>query len=372
MAFDWRIVLVFWTAIGVFAVIQSYIHYTIHEKEFVGVLSVSRLLLEIIPGWYFWAFATPLIFKLGAGFSFEQRAGRLTAVFIHVVSSLVFASAYMLVNAVFLSLARDSSLTAEAVISTFTSRTVSGSYFAFLTYWAILGAGFAVNYYRRFREREVEAAHLATRSSQLETELIKAQLSALKAQIQPHFLFNTLHAVSALMQDDVKRARSMIAKLSEILRITIDEAHEHKIPISRELDVLNLYLDIEKMRFGSHLTINIELHEGASDVLVPSFILQPLVENAIKHGVGRSGKGSLEITAVRRNGNLEIRVLDDGPGPIANAATYGHGLGFKNTKDRLERLYGPAGRLELDRLGNKTVATLTMPAETGQYANYSS
>ena len=158
-------------------------------------------------------------------------------------------------------------------------------HYQIIIYWAILAAGISLEYYKKYRAREIEASRLLLRSTKLESQLAKAQLDSLKMQLHPHFLFNTLHAVSALIDDNPKRARRVIARLGELLRSTLDIAEEQTIPLEQEIALTKLYLEIEQERFGDKLEVKINVSDSDLDCMVPTLILQPLIENAIKHGI---------------------------------------------------------------------------------------
>jgi len=191
-----------------------------------------------------------------------------------------------------------------------------------------------------YREQELAAA-------QLETQLVQAQLQALQMQLQPHFLFNTLHAISTLMHRDVDAAEKMLARLSDLLRLTLENGSTQTVMLKDELEFLKKYLEIEEIRFADRLTIRTAIAPDALDALVPNLILQPIVENAIRHGIApRAQPGRVEITARRVDGKLRLEVQDDGPG--LRPGNGREGLGLKNTRERLARLYQGAHRLELE------------------------
>src|SRR5437588_8040188 len=186
-------------------------------------------------------------------------------------------------------------------------------------------------YYRRFREGEL-------RASQLETQLTQAQLQALKMQLQPHFLFNTLHSISALIRRDPETADSMIARLGDFLRLTLENSGAQEVSLRKELEFLQCYLEIERVRFQDRLTTRLDIEPRALDTPVPNLILQPIVENALRHGVAqRSSPGHVEISAERENAPLRIEVKDNGPGLSAITKSNGkfrEGLGLTNTAAR--------------------------------------
>jgi len=229
----------------------------------------------------------------------------------------------------------------------------------FLLFFGVLAAGFARDYFFRFRARERETALL-------QTQLAEAKLSALHAQLNPHFLFNTLNAVSSLVERDPRGVRRMIARLSELLRYTLDAGTEHEVVLSQELSFLDRYLEIMQIRFQDKLEIDIQIGDAARDALVPSLILQPLVENAVKHGVDKiAGPGKIAIRARREVDQLVLTVSDNGPGPSRIAKLDDAGVGLANTRQRLEQLYGSAQSLTLaEAPDGGTIARILIPYRT--------
>jgi two-component system LytT family sensor kinase len=210
------------------------------------------------------------------------------------------------------------------------------------TYVAIVLIAHAVSYYRRFREREL-------RTSQLETQLAKAHLQALKSQLQPHFLFNTLHSISALMLTDVPAADKMMARLSDLLRMSLEDSETQLTTLSRELEFVNGYLGIENIRFEDRLEIVLDIAPDTLDAEVPHLLLQPLVENAVQHGISRLSSGGEIRVAARRDGHsLRLSIRDNGPGlGKGGRSESGAGLGLKATKERLETLFGNTHTFEI-------------------------
>jgi two-component system, LytTR family, sensor kinase len=210
-----------------------------------------------------------------------------------------------------------------------------------MTYWAIVGLSHALRYYNEARDREL-------RESQLETHLVEARLQALQRQLQPHFLFNTLNTISALMHRDVDAADNMIAKLSDLLRISLQNVETQEVPLKQELDFLSKYLEIEQSRFRDRLTVVFDVQPDTLDALVPNLVLQPLVENSIKHGIApRPTPGQIEIRSRRTGSLLELEVKDNGLGLSAARLTdFNRGVGLTNTRSRLQHLYGSSYRFE--------------------------
>jgi sensor histidine kinase YesM len=230
-----------------------------------------------------------------------------------------------------------------------------------LIYWAIVGATHAFAYYALYRERDL-------RASELEAQLANAQLQALRAQLQPHFLFNTLHGIAGLVRTQRNEtAVEMIAGLSDLLRLALENAGRHEVPLGEEMEFVERYLALQRMRFSDRLDVELDVEPAALSALVPNLILQPLVENAIRHGVARSASaGRVEVHACRDEGMLRVEVLDDGPGPGAARPSGRGGLGLTNTRERLAKLYGDAFAFDVrEREAGGTAAILRIPLREG-------
>jgi LytS/YehU family sensor histidine kinase len=184
-------------------------------------------------------------------------------------------------------------------------------------------------------------------------------------QLQPHFLVNTLHSISALLNKDVDGARTMITRLGDFLRLTLENSGAQEVPLQQEIEFLNGYLEIERIRFQDRLTTNVDIDPAVLDVRVPNLILQPIVENAMRHAIAaNSNAGRIEIVASARNGMLRIEVKDNGPGLLLapGSGNPKHGVGLANTRARLERLYGSNHRFELaNEPAGGFVVTLEIP-----------
>jgi LytS/YehU family sensor histidine kinase len=213
---------------------------------------------------------------------------------------------------------------------------------ALIFYGFVLALGQAFNYHRQFREEEL-------RTLQLESQLARAELQALKMQLHPHFLFNTLHSISALQFEDIDAAQTMTARLGDFLRLTLDNAGTQVVSLKREIEFLKCYLDIERVRFGKRLTTEFEIEPTALEIQVPNLILQPLVENAIKHGISKQVKaGLIRVSAKVNNGKLRLEVADNGCGLASNGNGFPkQGLGLENIRERLQQFYGSNHSFEL-------------------------
>ena len=213
----------------------------------------------------------------------------------------------------------------------------------FFIYVAVLAAGFARSFFVRVQEQREEAIQLRMDTARLQTNLAEARLSALRMQINPHFLFNTLHVISDHFEENPRAARRMIARLSEIMRYTFEGTETREVPLHQEMHFLEGYLDIQRFRFEDRLEVNAEIDPDVSNALVPTLILQPLVENAIKHGISQiEEKGVISIIAKKKDDFLLLRVVDNGPGKtlVKGKNNANGGIGLKNTRERLNMLYG--------------------------------
>jgi sensor histidine kinase YesM len=223
----------------------------------------------------------------------------------------------------------------------------------FIIYALIVCGNYAYRYYQRYREREMRAV-------ELEGRLAQAELQNLKMQLHPHFLFNTLNTISVLMMRDADLANRMLIRLSDLLRVTLDNAGNQIVPLRQELDFLRGYLEIEQTRFQDRLTTSFDISPATLDARVPYLILQPLVENALRHGITtRPGAGHIKVRAAVENGSLLMQVRDDGAGLDG---TFKKGIGLANTEARLKQLYGSAHRFEFTNVpAGGLLVTITIP-----------
>jgi two-component sensor histidine kinase len=230
-------------------------------------------------------------------------------------------------------------------------------FYEFFELAAVVGVVHAIEYYR-----SVKASQL--RSLQLEAHLSQAKLEALRNELQPHFLFNTLHAISTLIHRNAEAADEMVAQLGDLLRASLERKSVQQVPLREELSVLEPYLKIARIRFGDRLSISEQVEPELLDARVPVFILQPLVENAIQHGIERRpGSGRIEIVARAQRDSIQLIVSDDGAGVTSDAAI-ANGIGLSNTRMRLEQLYGSAAGLELrPRPDSGTEVVITIPRD---------
>jgi two-component system LytT family sensor kinase len=241
---------------------------------------------------------------------------------------------------------------------------------AFDTYGTLVAIAHVWMYYERVRDREIK-------TSQLESQLARTQLEMLKLQLQPHFLFNTLNAISALMHQNVYAAQDMLSRLSDLLRLSLDNVAVQEVTLKSEVEFVRGYLHIEQVRFQDRLSVNINIDPETLDAMVPNMLLQPLVENSIRHGIARkSGPGSISIESQRSNGSIRITIRDNGPGfpTVTHKNGNGNGngrpkggLGLGNTRARLRQMYGDAHRLEVGNAPEGgAVITLEVPERLWQ------
>jgi LytS/YehU family sensor histidine kinase len=321
----------------------------------------SRWTLLLLNGsyWFLWAAMTPAIVWLSQRFRFEW-AGLTRAIAVHLPAvaafSLVHITAMQGVQSwLALRAGRKHSFWPEverAVLQTFD--------WEMMTYWAIVGLSHALLYYRESRDR-------AWRATQLEARLAESQLQALQQQLQPHFLFNTLHAISTLMHRDVEAADRTLTRLSDLLRMTLENIGQSTVPLKSELDFVSKYLEIEQTRFADRLIVRFDVPPETLDALVPTLLLQPLIENAIKHGVARkTGAGHIDVQVRIEGEKLRIEVTDDGQGLTEDALTaLQKGLGVSTTRARLLHQYGADFRFEFHRQveGLKVVVAIPLRLE---------
>ena len=312
----------------------------------------------------FFIVLTPIVFWLARRFPLE-RPGILRNGALHLVTAVAAAFTVDATDMVVRRLLVEPSahLAGASVL-----RVITRLWFIneLVVYFVILAGGFARDYYLQKKQRQEEAERLQERASALEQQLAEARLEALRMQLNPHFLFNTLHAVSTLVGKDPKGVRRMIARLSDLLRRVLDESAPQEMALAEELDVIEGYFEIQKIRFQGRLDVAIDVPSSLRDAQVPYLILQPLAENAVKHGASQvRGTGCITIRARRDGGDLVIEVQDNGPGLPADGRDAG-GIGLQNVRARLAELYGPASSLAVDPVpdGEGVITTLRLPYHT--------
>lgn len=344
----WLLGFGFWTLIGLSFAFQFYISSAKAGLEVSWRQAVSYALGD----WYVFAVLSIPVIWLARRFDFES-GNRRWSLAVHLPCSLVFSLAYMILRALIGRWQSEASFT-EALQPLL----VKTWHFNLLIYWVIVAVSQAFDYYRKYRERELRAA-------ELETQLAEARLEALQMQLNPHFLFNTLHSISALMHRDVELADGMITRLSDLLRAALDNSETQEVTLRQELEFLRRYLEIEQTRFGSRLTVNMEVAPDTLEAQVPNLILQPLVENAIRHGIEPHAKpGRIDLRVQREAGKLRMELRDNGGGRRKDGPDR-EGVGLSNTRARLRTLYGDDHGFELgDAPGGGMLVRLALPFRT--------
>jgi LytS/YehU family sensor histidine kinase len=310
--------------------------------------------------WYIPAVLAPSIMRLATRYRIERGQWR-RALPIHVAAALGLSIVHVLGMVIARALiwpdaGKPGAVAWDAYIQ---RQYLMNLDWALMTYSTIAGVSHAAAYYR-------EAQAKAVRSAQLETRLVESQLKTLQAQLHPHFLFNTLHALSTLVHRDPEAADRMICRLSDLLRLTLDRKADQLVAVKDEIDFLQKYLDIEKMRFGDRIRVEYMIDPAALDGLVPALALQPLVENAVKHGVtARSQGGLIEISAWKQDERLWLSVRDNGDGLTEGGlAALEKGIGLSNTRARLECLYGRNHRFEFSNAQGGLTVRIVLPWRT--------
>jgi two-component system LytT family sensor kinase len=349
-----------WTVAGLFYITQDSVPRLYRGQP----VAWKYVFVGWMAGMYVCAALTPAVLWLGNRWPVERR---VTNAGLHLGFSAVFSILATVIEVpVLLLLGAFPSATPPPVVTgirVFLSFGIQGGV---LRYWAVIALQAVYRSQKNAKIREREAFELRVQASELAKQLATAQLSALKMQLQPHFLFNTLGAIIVLIQQQkTAQAEVMVARLGDLLRLTLEDVEAQEVPLWRELEFLRLYLSIEQVRFEDRLRVHIASAPALSDVLVPHMVLQPIVENAVRHGLGQSEEAvTIEVGASSANGSLALLVSDDGPG--LEAPKPGHsGIGLANTRTRLARLYGDSARLDVEPAAGRGVrVTITLPIRT--------
>lgn len=308
--------------------------------------------------WMVWAGVTPLVLWMADRWALGRGAG-LRSIWPHL-GVMVPLGAFQITATYLVHLAGLEALgllpagQAATWLAARGPSIVWGTFTGAAYYWGILGIYHAVIYQRLYRAERLAAA-------ELEARLTQAQLDALRAQLHPHFLFNTLNAISVLTTEDPAKANRMLLRLGDLLRATLDATDRDQVTLDEELALLDQYLEIQQIRFEERLEVEIDVAGDARAALVPTLLLQPLVENAIRHGIERRPDGGrITVVGRRRDDTMELEVRDTGPGLEPGAP--GVGIGLANARARLSHLYGAEYRLALEEMpGEGTAVKIAMP-----------
>ena len=353
---EWGLIAAFWATVVLLSVGQSLL------GDATGELHWGRTVAELVE-YTLWGLLTPVVFWFAKTLPVVEPTDTKRTT---VARNVGLHAAGALAAAIAIDLSEDMVEAGFGERSIDAVQSISRFWFTdeLVVYLIILMAGFARSYYFQQKEQQEEAERLEERAEALEAQLTEARLKALRMQLNPHFLFNTLHAVSTLVDRDPAGVRRMIARLSELLRHVLDEEAPQEVPLSEELDFLEDYLEIQSIRFQGDLDTRIDVPPDIRDAQVPNLLLQPVVENAIKHGASQvRGVGRIDIRGRRDGDRLVLTVEDNGPGlPAAQE----DGLGLRNVRARLQALYGDEQALRLSSTPEEgTRATLELPYHTG-------
>ena len=356
------LILGFWTLIAVLTSANTLIEPRA-PNPWQPVIPLAQVVLAFANS-YLWALLTPPIFRLASHYTLERSTWSTRVLFVVIGLALAIsvdmATSYLRSQLFYAPAPLSPELVAIARLRRLWFMN------EFIVFVAVLAAGFARNYFLRYRVRREEAINLKAQAAQLQAQLADARLAALRTQLNPHFLFNTLHAVSALVERDPRGVRRMVARLSELLRTTLDEADEPEVPLHRELTFVERYLDVMQIRFQGRLQVRVQVEPEVRYALVPNLILQPLVENAVKHGVSKlTGVGRIEIGARLEGERIALSVRDNGPTLATGTVHPTDGVGLRNTRARLKQLYGSAQSLTLRAIeGGGLAAEVSLPYHT--------
>ncbi len=356
---NWGIGFIVWTIIGLSFASRSY--FTAYRAG--TTVNWKEVIAGYLIDFYIWGAVSPLIFWLARRFPIE-RDNAVTRISLHFIICVIFI---FLVTAVsilaYWYLGFTNELRYPTVEVLFKDLIVSPLMLhqGLLVYWGTLVAAHAFEYYRQLQAGK-------TRAAELQTQLAEAQLAALKMQIHPHFLFNTLNSIASLLHKDAETADRMIARLSDFLRLTLKNSEEPTVTLEQELAFVKTYLEIEKIRFQERLVVEMKIEPSALDAQVPNLILQPLIENAVRHGISRqTAIGNLRIQAMRDGKRLSIKIEDNGPGLNGNgnrrrSANEG-GVGLANVRARLGQFYDDDYFFEVADKKNQdgTIVSLIVP-----------
>lgn len=361
MSFNWRnwaIGFVIWTFLGLSFASRTYLSYIQSNTEVNWLQVYSAYMIDF----YLWGAVSPFIFWLSRRFPVE-RGRILNRIILHFFVAVGLHFIVMSAACPMLWYFGYPNLNLYPTLGALMKFTLTSHVMmhqSLLVYIGTLIAGHALEYYRQLQDGKTRAAELAS-------QLAQAQLAALKMQIHPHFLFNTLNSIAALLHKDVETADRMIARLSDFLRLTLNSSETSVVRLEQELEFLKTYLEIEKIRFQHRLKVNLRISPETLDARVPNLILQPLIENAIQHGIARqTSVGHLDIEARREADRLLIRIEDNGPGLNGNRnrkRKSGDGVGLSNTRARLKQFYESDFQFEIKDKANEngTVVDLNVP-----------
>jgi two-component sensor histidine kinase len=335
----WQWIALIWISIALFSAIQNVLVMQAEKHRY----SLSRLFVLLVLSWLVWVLATPLVLRLGRQFR-PTRFKPIPWWLVHVAAFALIS----LTSAAWEGALEEflNPLLKSPPPGPFRLVWVETLYNEILLYVSLYAGLLAINYILESKQRLIRQQ---IETARLNEQFSKAQLDALRRQIEPHFLFNALHAITGLVREGRNDAAvTMIAKLSDFLRKVVDTSDRHEVPLGEEVQFLQKYLDIQKVRFADRLQLSVDVPEELRAAQVPSLILQPIVENSIKHGIAKEARGGwIRVTAYRLDGRLTLRVYNDGPGLPRDCESKPSGIGIANLRSRLRAMFGEAFELSL-------------------------
>jgi two-component system, LytTR family, sensor kinase len=345
----WILVLSVWMLIGLSFTLNYYFFAEHYAAIFRQPPTIGQMLVWELPYWLLWAGLAPVVFLFTRRFPIDRERWFRNSL-LHIVACVALTIAH---RAIYLIIGWLLHVAAYQKLSSIPELYSSDILFnlptGFMSYGTIFLISYVIDYYRRHQEEELKITRLKAELAQAQLQVTEAQLQALKMQLHPHFLFNTLNSISALLYEDADAADQMLARLGDFLRLTLENSGAQEVTLQEELEFLRCYLEIERVRFHDRLTVNMQIEPETLDARVPNLILQPIVENAIRHGiVARIAPGEIAIRARRLGDQLELQVKDNGPGlGRTDGLRLKEGLGLANTRARLEQLYRGAYRFDM-------------------------
>jgi len=352
----WGFIFGIWMLLGIFSSVNLYF---IEARED-NPINWFTAFVWAMPDMLIWAFFTPVIALLLTRFPLERGSWK-RSMLVHALVGFSFPLIHGIIDA-FVNAAIYWSYGLSFSFGHSISAHITYEYFQMvIIYWLVVSVLTGIRYYQQFRERELRAA-------QLESQLSQAQLQALRMQLNPHYLFNSLNAVSALVEDEPKKARELLANLGDLLRTSLEGEQDNFVPLENELRFIRSYLDVERVRLGERLHVEFEIDPKTETALVPNLILQPLVENAIRHGIApHVENGDVRILAELEGDRLILSIFDNGKGIEVfngNGQMYEEGVGIRNTRERLKVIYGERASFQLNSLESGwTESRVTLPLQ---------
>lgn len=350
----WIILIGLWSLIGLVLSIEVYFNVRVKEPDVsFGMVAFPQYIRAL-----YWALLTPVVLGMRARLPLS-RGKWLGGILFHGAVSFLVMALFFLGRMVFILISEGETLAGfwDTAHRSFFGRNLIDMAF----YWAVIAFGYVQQLHQRVKNEELKAA-------QLESKLMETELKALKQQLHPHFLFNTLNTISVLVREKRNdEAVHLLARLSTLLRMSLDRTHEHEVTLRQEMEFIEPYLEIQQVRFLDRLSVHTTISAQALDARIPNLLLQPIVENAILHGIaGKNGPGKVEIAGEVRDGTLFLEVKDDGPGfkTLGNRRV-AEGIGLSNTRERLSKIYGSRCQLLLrSEQGIGTCVQIVLPFRT--------